>query len=292
MMCKHPYIKRGSQISRLEIYMDKDARLAATPFGCGQCLPCRINKAREWTNRILLEQAESEVTYFITLTYDDENLPVGKKLEKTHLQRFIKHLRRKLEPKKIRYFAVGEYGTKTWRPHYHIALFNMSILNDGLIEKIWKKGFVHIGELNKQSARYITGYVTKKLTKKGDERLKGLSPEFMVSSKRDGGIGYPAIKKIAESLKKSKYYNGELIKEINHGKNSLPLGRYLSKKLHELLEVKKGDLEVNFYNYQEEIFVKHLKKGEFYYGNIVNEKKSERLSQQKKHKIFKKRSVL
>jgi hypothetical protein len=58
------------------------------------------------------------------LTYDDEHLPPNNSLLKKDLQKFFYKLRQKIKPIKIRYFAVGEYGSnKTKRPHYHIILF-------------------------------------------------------------------------------------------------------------------------------------------------------------------------
>ena len=47
----------------------------AVPFGCGQCLPCRVNKRRLWTNRIMLESMCHDDNAFVTLTYNDDNIP-------------------------------------------------------------------------------------------------------------------------------------------------------------------------------------------------------------------------
>jgi len=90
--------------------------------GCGQCIHCRANRRREWVLRILLELEKHEFNTFLTLTYDDVHLPGDQSLQPKHLTDFFKRLRKKVEYP-IRYYAVGEYGEETERPHYHIALF-------------------------------------------------------------------------------------------------------------------------------------------------------------------------
>lgn len=94
-------------------------------FGCGQCLPCRVNRRRIWTHRIMLEAAQYHDNSFVTLTYDEEKLPVDLSVTPRTLQLFMKRLR-KVYPNRIRYFGVGEYGDQTMRPHYHLALFNFA----------------------------------------------------------------------------------------------------------------------------------------------------------------------
>ena len=90
--------------------------------GCGQCIHCRANRRREWVLRILLELEKHEFNTFLTLTYDDVHLPADQSLKTEHLTNFFKRLRYKVDYP-IRYYAVGEYGEETERPHYHVALF-------------------------------------------------------------------------------------------------------------------------------------------------------------------------
>ncbi|AXL15111.1 replication initiator protein [Microviridae sp.] len=168
-----------------------------TPVACGQCLPCTINKRRTWTHRMMLEMQTSKTASFLTLTYDDENLPEGHHDPKTgelyainslnpaHTKKFIDNLRtqyRRLTGNTIRYYLCGEYGEQTGRPHYHLALFgyppcigngakviNKKFIpcncpNCSLLSKIWKKGNIFLGNLEQKSAQYVAKYVTKKLT--------------------------------------------------------------------------------------------------------------------------------
>lgn len=125
---------------------------------CGRCYDCLQKKRAIWTFRIMQESKRAESSYFITLTYDEENIPIADiygyqvgTLAKIDLTNFIKRLRQnilKYAPEydsrwfnisystnnsgsiskrvnsKIRYFACGEYGSKGDRPHYHIIIWN------------------------------------------------------------------------------------------------------------------------------------------------------------------------
>ena len=92
---------------------------------CGRCIACRIRKREEWTIRLLHELKYHADAVFVTLTYNDESLPINQKgyptLRKKHLQDFFKRLRINLDRdyhhRKIKYFACGEYGDCTGRPH-------------------------------------------------------------------------------------------------------------------------------------------------------------------------------
>ena len=94
---------------------------------CGQCEGCRLYQAKTWSFRLMHEfETNDKVGEFITLTYNNENLPKGKTLDHEDVKLFFKRLRRKIERrtgKRIRYFICGEYGPKTKRPHYHAIIF-------------------------------------------------------------------------------------------------------------------------------------------------------------------------
>lgn len=142
---------------------------------CGQCILCRIEHARQWTVRITHEAQLHEEKCFITLTYDDKHLPPHNSLRKSDLQKFWKRLRRSLG--KLRYYAIGEYGDKSLRPHYHACVFGNSFTQNRLIlrqtphllwtspvlQEAWPLGLVSVGALTPITAKYVTQYVTKKL---------------------------------------------------------------------------------------------------------------------------------
>lgn len=158
---------------------------------CGQCHPCRIKRREEWTARIMLESLDHTATSFVTLTYSDQHLP-GPSLCKEDHQRFLKRLRKRVSPSKIRFFCVGEYGERTERPHFHYALFGHPPEDSGVIEESWGLGFVTVSPLIGARARYLARYTTKKLT--GPSSFSdGRCPEFAIMSRRPGLGREPAL---------------------------------------------------------------------------------------------------
>lgn len=119
---------------------------------CGTCVNCMVKKQQDWIFRLSQELKNSISNYFVTLTFNEENL---KDIEKRELQLFFKTLRN--YGATFKYFAVGEYGTESERPHYHIAFFGMNDIT--LVEKYWTKGFVHIKPVYEESLPYLTSYL-------------------------------------------------------------------------------------------------------------------------------------
>lgn len=181
---------------------------ARLPVPCGQCVPCRINSARVWTARMLLESTQHAHASFLTLTYSPEHLPPMGDLVPRDLQLFLKRFR-KAWSAPVRFFAVGEYGSRSFRPHYHAILYGVPRTPEAakVVDGAWGLGFSLLGSVTPQSIRYVTGYVVKKLRKANDERLVELvdgvfhrhPPEFVRMSRRPG-IGAGAFDQIAGSL--------------------------------------------------------------------------------------------
>lgn len=157
-------------------------------------MPCRINKGRLWSGRILLENLHhySETGFnglFVTLTFNDSNLPLTAEgvptLRKKAFRKWLNNQIRDQGP--FRYYAVGEYGEKYLRPHYHMALFPQSYEQADSILGTWAKsrGYVQSAEINDERARYLANYTAKKLTNHADDRLEqGQEPEFRISSRK------------------------------------------------------------------------------------------------------------
>lgn len=187
---------------------------------CGRCVGCRLERARNWTIRIMHEAQMHEENCFITLTYKDEHLSYGRTqatLNKRDLQLFWKRLRKETNVKGIRYFACGEYGEQRQRPHYHACVFGfdfkdkvlLSSKNDNdlyrsdFLDSVWSNGHCSIGALTAGSAAYVARYILDK--KLGKERFyyeeKGIEPEFIVMSRGgregSGGIGKMWFEKYA-----------------------------------------------------------------------------------------------
>lgn len=182
----------------------------------------------------MLESLVHERASFVTLTYADENLPEGGTVIPRHLQLFMKRVR-KHAGRGIRFFGVGEYGDLTQRPHYHLALFGLGRSEADVIGRSWNLGFSYVGDLTLDSAQYIAGYVTKKMTGKDDARLEGRHPEFARMSLRPG-IGALAARDVASALQNRHGWDeigrlGDVPNVLKHGRKSLPLGRYMRTKL-------------------------------------------------------------
>lgn len=220
-------------------------------YGCGQCMPCRINRRRVWTHRIMLEAKCHPVNSFWTLTYSDDNIPLTEDalgtLQREHFTLFLKRLRKDYLPTKLRYFYVGEYGDQTERPHYHAALFNFPACSRGVttpnrrgdccsvcdrVKGIWGQGLVYSGQLEDASAAYIAGYVTKKLTSKDDPRLKGRAQEFAGMSLKPG-IGAGFIPEVASVLLTHNLDGtlSDVPTSLRSKGRVQPLGRYLTRTL-------------------------------------------------------------
>lgn len=251
MLCKKPVLVKGMY------------------YPCGQCIPCRIKRKREWTHRIMLESGLQSDNTFITLTYSDETLPLMNldgtalmsttqvsTLRKSDMQLFLKRFRAAIAPLKIRLVYVGEYGDISERPHYHAAIFGYPNCLRGktrylvgpnrtqksccvhcdLIMRTWGRGHVMLGSLTAESAQYIAGYVTKKMTSSTDSRLRGRAPEFLQPSMRKG-IGTDAMWDVASTLMQFDLEKTltDVPVSLRHGSREMPLGRTLRNKLRSMI---------------------------------------------------------
>lgn len=142
------------QLSKMNSrYLARNQLVQTIP--CQNCYACKLNKSAEWATRNILETLDHEHNYFITLTYDDYNLPIPERMEieqpmedgtilkyniendgtwiegcliPDHIEKFIKDIRNYFNYRgiqNIRYFYCGEYGETTHRPHYHILLYGL-----------------------------------------------------------------------------------------------------------------------------------------------------------------------
>lgn len=174
----------NAHVKRISTYSENGELLGYRSFldeyleiPCGHCIGCRLARSKEWVIRLCLEKAyyPDDSCYFLTLTYDPLHMPKDNQLRKKDLQDFWKRLRK--SGQKFRYFACGEYGENTHRPHYHAIVFGLDIkdlqaysLSDKLsqlyksktIQDIWSNGLVSIGFADSASIAYTAGYCEKK----------------------------------------------------------------------------------------------------------------------------------
>lgn len=192
----------------------------------------------------MLEATQHASNSFVTLTYADDKLPRDGNLDPTELQRFFKRLRKK-SGKTLRYFACGEYGSRTARPHYHVALFGQANCERGrttyrangkccevcdTIMATWGQGAVDVAPLETGSASYVAGYVSKKWTRGNSDTNR--EPEFTRMSLRPG-LGLNVMHDLASTLLQYDLHK-ELIDvplALTHGTHEWPLGKYLRRKL-------------------------------------------------------------
>nr|WAE43565.1 MAG: replication initiator protein [Microviridae sp.] len=210
MACYHPIIAwrskegqgfNGSWPLVFNKQLGKDYMEVTIP--CGGCIGCKLDRSRMWAIRCVNEASMYDSNYFITLTYDNEHIPLNSSLVYRDFQLFIKKLRIK-QKRKIRYFMCGEYGDTYLRPHYHAVIFNLELpdkvlfRNSGdynlytsqILSETWGKGYVIAGDVTFKSAAYIARYCIKG-SKEDKAVIFGLQlePEFQNMSRKPG-IGY------------------------------------------------------------------------------------------------------
>jgi len=181
---------------------------------CRQCIGCRLEKSRQWATRAVHELAFHEKACFLTLTYDDDHLPKNRSLIRSDFTTFIKDLRARCSyygKEKIKYFACGEYGDQTGRPHYHAILygpFSGDRIEDfsdqervreepsrggdpqfshSDISAVWTHGLHRLSAVTFESAAYVARYQLKKVSGARAAAIYGdRLPEFQAVSQGFG----------------------------------------------------------------------------------------------------------
>ena len=217
---------------------------------CGQCLICKESHRQEWTFRVQQEAREARNALFLTLTYSEDTIPrntIGEAtLSKRDLQLFHKKLRQRIARDPIvakmalkwpplRFYAIGEYGTNTNRPHYHGIYFNIPASVKDKITDIWANGHVQYGTVTGASIHYVTGYL---LT--FQEVPFGIQKPFATMSKNPG-IGYNYISRTKDWHTKNKYTHviGDQGQKIN-------LPRYYKNHIfQDITEAEQEEMELN-----------------------------------------------
>lgn len=228
MPCYHPlkrivtgtYLKDGKMCERaMVVPMDYDSDdLPYQTIPCGKCIGCRLEYSRQWADRLMLEYKfhNPDECWFVTYTYDDENVPInfyiasdGQRypslsLDKAEFRQFNKSLR-KHYPDGLRFFAAGEYGEQTFRPHVHAIYFGLPLDFEKLVkwkvtdqgftlykcpelEAFWNRGNVLVSSVSWETCAYVARYVTKKLNGDASKFYEefNIEPEFSLMSRRPG----------------------------------------------------------------------------------------------------------
>lgn len=228
---------------------------------CGKCIGCRLDYSRSWADRMILELDHTKKGVFITLTYDNDHVPFTEcdngefgafTLYKPDLQKFFKRLRKKFSYQEIRYYASGEYGSNTQRPHYHDITFGLSLedfpdlklrgknelgqchYQSDILADIWGQGFCLVTDVSWKTCAYVSRYVQKKVFGGMNylQDLYGCEPEFSLMSRRPG-IGAYYMEDHPDMFDVSQLY-------VRGYENPISIPKYHLKKLS-LLDPEKYD---------------------------------------------------
>lgn len=207
-------------------------RLDDVPVPCGRCYNCIERRVNDWVFRCTQEQKRSSSSYFVTLTYDTTHVPISEKgrmtLDKKDFQDYMKRLRHHFKAP-LKYYMCGEYGSKKWRPHYHVILFNAD--DPKHIADEWKFGNVDIQQMSAATVAYTAKYIQKTArvpAYPGDDRM----PEFSLMSKKLGD-NYLTKEMV-------KYHKADLSRNFatEVGGKKIALPRYYRKKIYTEDELK------------------------------------------------------
>lgn len=169
----------------------------------------------DWALRLKHEAKFHNQAFFITLTYNDENVPADGSLDPKHVKNFIRRYRREFG--KTRFFSCAEYGGKLQRPHYHVIAFGPDIPDrvqhyrdypqsqfnpaframfgeSGIIhyrsprlEKCWPFGFSEFTYAAPATMDYVTKFHVEKVTgEKAADHYGDRVPEFSRMSRMPG----------------------------------------------------------------------------------------------------------
>lgn len=175
----------------------KDDRVALVPVGCGFCIECRKQKARDWKVRLIEESKSAPYQYFVTLTYSNESLvELSKKCESNDvniiatesMRLFLERWRKKYK-RSMRHWFVTELGDdNTERLHMHGIIYAEKPIDVEDVKEIWKYGHVYIGDYcTLKTINYIVKYITK---------IDQSHPDYVPKVLCSAGIGRNYIKRV------------------------------------------------------------------------------------------------
>lgn len=232
---------------------------------CGKCQGCARKRRNSWVGRMVMEQTQHKECAFVTLTYDEANLPLVHQEEndvwiptlvKSHVQRWIRSVRKKATryDRELRYFAAGEYGDKSGRPHYHLIVFGTGPFWNQIYAESWNKGFVSSYEATPASMAYVAKYCLKggkdpelDLPVHGEwnaETPRITTPPFRLTSRRPAiGTTYAPIiamqlaRDTGHGLSYDPAHNGP-VNQIRFQGKKYPLDRLMKDHLGEQLSLR------------------------------------------------------
>lgn len=196
---------------------------------CGKCEACALEIARQKAVRCVHEfKSSGGIGAFLTLTYNNENLPENGSYNESDIVAFVKRLRdnicrsegckgnrfdwEKLKEvyscrgfcTKIKTFGCAEYGSRGLRPHFHLLIFGFDFPDRTYWRGHSEHGSGHIsyrsitldecwglGHAELGSLTYQSASYTARYTQKKIKKNlpEGLKPEKSVCVPRRRGLG-------------------------------------------------------------------------------------------------------
>lgn len=176
---------------------------------CRKCTECKAAKRRHWVGRINAEMQTAKTVTFATFTYGDGDGNGSDWLDYKDLQKAFKRLRR--AEYYFRYVAVGEYGGKNQRAHFHALIFwqsdeppvpmdchvypedwtpNKDPHRSKVTQDFWPNGFLQFERPRSRqgSAAYIMKYLDKGDLPFSYSKLPALGTEYLLQYARQHAV--------------------------------------------------------------------------------------------------------
>nr|WP_316650683.1 hypothetical protein [uncultured Gellertiella sp.] len=161
---------------------------------CRECWQCRETKIDDWVGRNIAESKFAKAAHVVTLTYGQDDKTGDRDhirsavLTYSDVQKYLKYLRSDGYP--VRYFVVGEYGSKKGRAHWHIILYWQGPvpehkIRENFLQKHWPHGWSYWDKCTSEAVRYACKYILKD---PADHEKQGWGP--MPSKKPPLGDAY------------------------------------------------------------------------------------------------------
>lgn len=208
------------------ISLTKTRKSYGAKVPCGKCYACRNRRIAGWAFRLQQEGRSSRSAHFVTMTYDADHIPLTMNgyadLSKRDCQLYLKRIRKAMPGIKIKYYLCSEYGEKSFRPHYHMIIFNAS---EDVLTSSWTQGHVHIGKVSQASINYVMKYMAKPSQiplHETDDR----NQEFSLMSKRLGS-GYLTPEMI-------RWHRSDVLNRcyLHQDGLKIPMPRYYKEKIY------------------------------------------------------------
>lgn len=251
MGCYHPIPAEIQEAG--SVRLNPPLGYANTALPCGKCLGCKSGKATEWARRCEHEAKLWQHNSAITLTYDDDRLPPEGHLEPNDFTKFVKRLRKRANSRDthgivrdnrvpVRYFACGEYGDTTQRPHYHALLFNAGfsdrrqvaerngrpVYHSEALTELWGSGHIELQDASPAAANYIAQYTLKKQGRSSADADGVERPPPFLRMSHKPAIGIHWLRQYKQDL-----INGYVV--VNNVKYPIPRRYMLDLKKHDEL---------------------------------------------------------